>query len=395
MDPDEAQPRGKDSGLPPSKAVTPLRQPRETTINELASSIEKTSLHSNSMSENSKQSPCNSTLSPHAPAFYPRNFQPYEEPQSPSLPEAELQTFITDVTLNPASFESKLGYLRSTLENYVRDARSLHSIVSTIFEQGIYQSNFRYSAARLCNHLASKANFNVKNCDKNEFLNILLQRCHEEYLKRNNLASGDDGEAYLRGFVLFVGELFSQMQLTPSERTEQATVLAQCIPNMLDTLLQSPIKENIKCVVQVLKLTGAKLEDLEKVSGDGRPVVMEKLIYKLKEMVQRRDLDETSKLMLKNVVGLRESDWGRGVPCAVVYPPVADTNTFHSTQPQDLPVMYGPDGEPLSSEEANFLETECQNSFDDPNEGSPDEYEGGMDAEAEAAYEEFLRESGL
>lgn len=303
----------------------------------------------------------------------------------PSLPEAELQAFIADVTLNPASFESKIHYLTNTFENYVTDTSSLHSIVNTIFEQGICQPNFRYSAARLCNHLASRAVF--KNCERNKFINFLLQRCHEEYLRRNDLASGDDGDAYLRGFVLFMGELFSQIEFSPGERAEQATVLARCIPDMMETLLQGTMKENIKCVVQVLKLTGAKLEDMEKSGGNGTTPNMDSLIRRLKDMALRRELDDTVKLMLKNVVALRESDWGRASASPVVaYPPNMVDN-------DDLPIMYGPDGTPLSSEEASFLQSQYDNYCEDPNTESPDDADG-MDDEVAAAYEEFLRESG-
>lgn len=160
-----------------------------------------------------------STLSPLAPVFVPKHFkvQLQEETDGPSnteqsyrcqMAEAELISFIDDVTLSPGEFDTKINYLTSVLGG-IDDIRGLTDLVNTIFEHGVREPNFRYSGARLCNHLGN--NLHLKNLDDDTFTNLLLDRCHVECLKRNDLAAGDYGDKYLRGLLLFVAELFSQM----------------------------------------------------------------------------------------------------------------------------------------------------------------------------------------
>lgn len=300
------------------------------------------------------------------------------------MAEAELISFIDDVTLSPGEFDTKINYLTSVLGG-IDDIRGLTDLVNTIFEHGVREPNFRYSGARLCNHLGN--NLHLKNLDDDTFTNLLLDRCHVECLKRNDLAAGDYGDKYLRGLLLFVAELFSQM-FSREDNSYKVKHVAACIPDMMHTLLQAMSKENIKCTIQVLKLTGANLEDLEKSGNNGETPNMDSLIHKLRELSQKHDIDVTAERMIKSVLELREINWGRTA--------VSSSGSSASSAAEDsLPILCGPDGVPLSKEEEVFLEGEVDTLEASEDGNYPNHYGNEeMDDEIAAAYEVFLRESG-
>lgn len=243
----------KASGVAPGPAVTPLRQspkagPASTDCSDGASSQ-----HDNKLTEKSMASfVLKSTLSPEAPVFVPRHFRvplpqevaescpPY--PPSPQSQDAnqyamlELMSFIDDVTLCPAEFDSKIDDVTSILSG-ITDASGLSQVVDTIFQQGLKEANFRYSGARLCNHLRS--NLHIRSAEE-DFTNMLLDRCHKECVKVNSLGSGDFDSVYLRGLLLFIAELFSQMVFLREDHSHKVKQLATCILNMMHVLLQSP-----------------------------------------------------------------------------------------------------------------------------------------------------------
>uniref|UniRef100_A0A131XPS1 Polyadenylate-binding protein-interacting protein 1 n=1 Tax=Hyalomma excavatum TaxID=257692 RepID=A0A131XPS1_9ACAR len=375
----------KDSGVAPgaSSAVTPKAGQASSTTDEqsMASFVMK------------------STLSPEAPVFVPRHFKvpaPEPYPMSPPPQDStqyailELMSFIEDVTLCPAEFDSKIGDLTRTLSS-VGDTNGLVQVVDTIFQQGIKEPNFRYSGARLCNYLGS--NLSVRGLDDGEFTNLLLDRCHAECLKRNDLASGDFGDGYLRGLLLFIAELFSQMVFIRDDYSFKVKHIAGCIPNMMHTLLQTPTKDNIKCTIQVLKLTGHSLEDfdnLEPSSTDGS--ILDSVFDRLREILQKPDVDPTASLMIKNVLDLREKNWGRSSS--------SSSSPSGCPSEENLPITCGPDGVPLSREEENFVQElllEEQMGGLEIADGTnvyPNDCSDEMDDEVAAAYEEFLKESG-
>ncbi|XP_075528630.1 poly(A) binding protein interacting protein 1 isoform X1 [Dermacentor variabilis] len=373
----------KDSGVAPGSSATPKAGQASTTDGQsMASFVMK------------------STLSPEAPVFVPRHFKvpvPEPYPQSPASQDStqyaivELMSFIEDVTLCPAEFDSKIEDLTKALGS-VTDASGLVQVVDTIFQQGVKEPNFRYSGARLCNHLGS--NLSVRGLEDSEFTNMLLDRCHAECLKRNDLATGDVGDVYLRGLLLFIAELFSQMVFLRDDYSYKAKHIAGCIPNMMHTLLQSLSKDNIKCTIQVLKLTGSSLEDFDNLESSGADgCILDSVFDKLREIVQKPDIDPTASLMIKNVLELREKNWGRSSS--------SSSSPSGCASDDNLPITCGPDGVPLSREEENFVQDlllEEQMSGLEVSDGGSgyanDCCNDEMDDEVAAAYEEFLRDSG-
>uniref|UniRef100_A0A1E1XB75 Putative translation initiation factor 4f ribosome/mrna-bridging subunit eif-4g n=1 Tax=Amblyomma aureolatum TaxID=187763 RepID=A0A1E1XB75_9ACAR len=396
----------KASGVASGPAVTPLRQSPKAGPASTECSDGASSQHDNKLTEKSMASfVLKSTLSPEAPVFVPRHFRvplpqevvepcpPY--PPSPQSQDAnqyamlELMSFIDDVTLCPAEFDSKIDDVTSILSG-ITDAGGLSQVVDTIFQQGLKEANFRYSGARLCNHLG--CNLQIRGVEE-DFTNMLLDRCHKECVKRNDLGSGDFDDAYLRGLLLFIAELFSQMVFLREDHSYKVKHLAACIPNMMHALLQSLTKENIKCTIQVLKLTGACLEDYEKVGSTAADsCALDSVFEKLREISLKKDIDPTASLMVKNVLELRERNWGRS----------SSSSSSPSAGPADdsLPITCGPDGVPVSSEEERFfhefLLTEQMGNLgmSDGSGYSNNCCNDDMDDEIAAAYEEFLKESG-
>ncbi|KAL3199032.1 hypothetical protein MRX96_044070 [Rhipicephalus microplus] len=104
--------------------------------------------------------------------------------------------------------------------------------------------------------------------------------------------------------------------------------------------------------------------------------------------------------MIKNVLDLREKNWGRSSS--------SSSSPSGCPSEENLPITCGPDGVPLSREEENFVQEllleeqmgglELADSFFFisvmggmySNDMGNDE----MDDEVAAAYEEFLKESG-
>lgn len=377
-------PQGKARGIP-SVETTPSRQPGEA---------DGGTSRENRMTDESgavRSVEKKSTLSPLAPVFVPKHFkvQLKEDNHSAvnepySYPMVELLGFINDVTLSPAEFDAKIVYLTNALE-CVSDVKGLTAVVDTIFDKGVNEPNFRYSGARLCNHLGN--NLHIKNLEEDTFTNLLLDRCHVECLRRSDLAAGDFGGPYLRGLLLFIAELFSQMVFSREDSSYKVKHVAACIPDMMHTLLQAMSKDNIKCTIQVLKLTGGNLEDLEKAGAPGGETPnMDSLFSKLSELAQRSDIDATSERMIKNVLDLREKNWGRTS--------TPSDSPASSAAEDSLPILCGPDGIPLSREEEVFLERQFANFHCNDGDYSNNFDNEEMDDEIAAAYEEFLLQSG-
>ncbi len=57
---------------------------------------------------------------------------------------------------------------------------------------------------------------------------------------------------YVRGFALFMSELFVHM--IPPVITTRFSILGQAVREMLLTLLEHPTPANVKCLCQILKV---------------------------------------------------------------------------------------------------------------------------------------------
>lgn len=75
-------------------------------------------------------------------------------------------------------------------------------------------------------------------------------RCKEIHNERKTLMNSD--AEYLRGFALFMSELFVHM--TSKDSLERYRVLGKGVRELLLALLDHPTPGNVKCVCQILKV---------------------------------------------------------------------------------------------------------------------------------------------
>ncbi|XP_015908078.1 polyadenylate-binding protein-interacting protein 1 isoform X2 [Parasteatoda tepidariorum] len=340
-----------------------------------------------------------SKLSPYAKEFVPRNFRPEpriiaaEIPDEPiidplpdSYPVQELRSFLNDITMNPGKFERKIGPLTDTLNSMVDDDDTMRAIVNIIFDESVRQPNLRYSGARLCKSLCNDLDASP---DRLNFRSVLLTRCNQEFKRRDALAQAEDGGTYLRGFAIFMAELFSQLEVMK----QRVTVLGDSLPNLIKTILNFSSSDNLKCACQILKLVGAYLEDYERAKqvNNGTAPEMDVIMFTLKNLASNQEFTRNIRDMINSVIKLRESDWGRSSHTT--------ENSGYETAPPtslDEPVMYGPDGKPMTADELMFLQSQYASGNLTPDADDYDLYNDDvgdeLSDEISEAYEVFLRD---
>lgn len=395
--------RGRKQGI--LKNVKDLHQPGTNDVSTESQTPDKRNSSTNASSVSVLQ-PNISSLSPFAKEFVPRSSLPnssiscadYQETvrkynkegvgfESDCYAVSVLREFIHQITLSPGEYESRVKTMTDKLKTSVSNEETMRAITNTIFDQAITEPNFTYSAAKLCNHLSQSLQFAFGN-----FRHFLIQRCLQEHQRHDELLVGSDGGMYLRGFAIFVGELFSQLEI--GEGKEIFRILGKSLTELLNVLLNYPTENNLKCVCQVLKLTGARLEDHERQASEERAAPeMDKIIKKIKEITNTCYVKSNIKSLLLSVVDLRASDWGRAVSSPGVQKDFSKTENYLCGT-----VFYGPDGQPISSEEASFLQNTCNPySYSSIMNGEVYRAEDpgeNMDEEMQAAFEEFLQQTG-
>lgn len=331
-------------------------------------------------------------LSPFAKEFVPRNFRPETEdieqpaPELNSLPVMKLRAFLDEITMCPGKFERKIQPLTHTLNTSIDDDETMCAVVNVIFDESIRLPNLRYSGARLCKSLCSGID---PSSNHSTFKDVLLKRCEQEFKLQKNLVQAEDGGTHLRGFAMFMAELYSQLDVNP----QKIPLLGDSLPTLIKTIISISSPENLKCACQILKLVGSYLEEYEKNNGNATPE-MDSVIFSLKTLANDQQYTRSIREMIGSVTKLRENDWGKS--------PHTENTGYETTPPtsvvNDEPVMYGPDGKPMTNEELIFLQSQYASNYpldadeydiydDNPGDEMPDEIS--------EAYEAFLRENGL
>ncbi|XP_063604512.1 polyadenylate-binding protein-interacting protein 1-like [Penaeus indicus] len=174
------------------------------------------------------------SLSAEAPEFVPRTFvQPQPQPPkiqmpvtpqniphqvtNPVVPQPQIQymchpvvlqvnNLVVQLTIKPNKFDQVARQLTTILSWQVQDAFLMKEVITVIFEQGVGEVNFRYSGARLCQHLSKNI---TQSYNGPTFKSLLLQRCHEEFNVREMYMQSEPSRVC--GFTLFLAELFTQL----------------------------------------------------------------------------------------------------------------------------------------------------------------------------------------
>ena len=77
-----------------------------------------------------------------------------------------------------------------------------------ILENGITEPNFRYTGARLCDYLSLHLTIIIEGATLRQ---ILMMKCNSLFKARQTLLT--EKSERLRGFTLFLAELFQQLEI--------------------------------------------------------------------------------------------------------------------------------------------------------------------------------------
>ncbi|KAJ9587606.1 hypothetical protein L9F63_018988, partial [Diploptera punctata] len=349
----------------------------------------------------------NSTLSATAKEFYPRGYgpSPVENNYEPHFTEVmqevgnslsydvssqsyqrdsvdialnQISEIVDHLTLNPGRFDDLIHPLTETFKTWLSDVDICYFIVDMIVEQSFVEPNFRYTGARLCSYLSNEFGFE----EENIFRRMLLNRCRDEHemtISHHSIVCPER----LRGYTLFIAELFMQLEVRKG-CSDRIAILGIALIEGLLLLLSEPNSEDIKCVCQVLKLTGRTL-DMQ------NPLNMNPVIHKLALLANNPTLEANIQHLINNVVHLRELGWGE--PSNVMS---KSTTTQQYNSNSNEPVFYGPDGQVITPEESQFLEENFRQFPDDDYDDFGEDGEllvpsEEMDEEHRAAFEQFLK----
>ena len=137
------------------------------------------------------------------------------------------------LTLEPGRFDSIARQLTQDLNTVITDYETLEGLAEIILENGINEPNFRYTGARLCDYLSLHLTVIIEGATLRQ---IIMQKCNREFKLREKLLK-DDPE-HLRGFILFLAELFQQLEI----QVYKDYTMIKLIPRKLDACV------NAKCI---------------------------------------------------------------------------------------------------------------------------------------------------
>ncbi|XP_055537560.1 putative uncharacterized protein DDB_G0272456 [Wyeomyia smithii] len=287
-----------------------------------------------------------------------------------------LTEVIAELYDNPGMFENIQRKLKGTFAEFRNNHFVLSNAVEMIFEQSIKEQNFRYMGARLCHLLDS-----LDGGPESVLRQLLSMKIDHQHSELSGFMQNE--QIKVRGTTLFLAELY--MQLRKPQDAKRNAELARRITGAANILLSKEGPGNIKCVCQCLKLCGFELQ------RDCRLELME-IIDTLSSLEHTTDC--STGRFIRTVLELQQKSWGRNeevVP--VVLPSVSEATGEEFT---DSPVFYGPDGQVMTEEENDFLETAAPVAFEEFDEdGDPDDLvdDENMDMEIKMAFKDFVASS--
>jgi len=385
----------------PMVAVAPMPQVQKA-AEELASRLQHISMTPDGkFNVNAMEFVPKSGLSITAPEFVPPGGEgwgdggqyedTFQETDSIQQTTDVLHEAMEQLTYEPGRFDSIARKLTDTLNQLVKDYDALANLAEIIAENSINETNFRYTGARLCDHLSQHLTVIIEGATLRQ---ILMQKCNREFKQRNKKLK--ENPERLRGFTLFLAELFQQLEIQVGDMRQRVQVLGDALPQIIATLASEPNKENVKCIVQTLKCCGSILEEEEKLkpSSGGATPQTDKMFTVLEELSGDERLEPKDAELVTNLVKLRSANWGHSptIPTSASAGDLPGLGSFELD-----PVFYAPDGQVLTMDEYNFLQEygvgDDDSNFGDVQWSTGDDFpEGsGMGDEVEAAYEEFLR----
>lgn len=288
--------------------------------------------------------------------------------------------YLTDVVHelygNPGLFDNIQRKLKAIFAEFRSNQFVLSNAVELLFEQSIKEQNFRYMGARLCNLLDS-----LDESPKSVLRTLLTMKMTHQHSELQGFMTNE--QIKVRGTTLFLAELY--MQLRKPNDSQRNGEIAMRITAAAKVLLNKEGPENIKCVCQCLKLCGFELE------RDCRNHLME-ILESLGQL--EGSTDNSTGRFIRSVLDLQQKSWGRNEEVVPVMQPPLNEPSSVADEFTDSPVFYGPDGQVMTEEENDFLETAAPATFEeyDDEEGDPNELvdDDNMDLEIKLAFKEFV-----
>ncbi len=259
-------------------------------------------------------------------------------------PIKQVEDSMASLLYSPGKFEVTAAHLTEVLNATVTDLDTLRAVVDRVVEQCLAQANFRYSGARLLDHLAATVTVSVGNEEEEggapplTLGEVLLDKCRAIYSTRDELIKTDI--ARFRSFALFLADLFLQFGHFEASSSEDAAAVAMTkrrVPELgestmelLSALLERQAaaltdKEDVRAIAQALKMAGGALEEEERLSprassseDSSEPLPsktprMDALMSGVASLAAKEATVEVPAHMLQmlgNLAELRRSGWG-------------------------------------------------------------------------------------
>ncbi|XP_057299622.1 polyadenylate-binding protein-interacting protein 1-like [Hydractinia symbiolongicarpus] len=364
------------------KALVPDEQENKSVTSEEYPSVSKMNL-------NDEQLPNTSVLLSkvvNVKEFVPKTFTPMMEERNSITSAAEDQVVLgvledTIYTLmeDPGDFDNVVDHLTEHLKNFVTKEETLNKVVTTLIDQAISEPNFRYTAAKLCQHFNISKTLELENGVT--FRKIFFQRCQGHFYDVSALVNNDDiytDENIWRitSTAMLFGELFCNMKL----KEKPIPVYMNAIISLVKLFLKNGNEKLVVSLTKLLKLVGPEMDT-------DSPKESEALFNDVKDFY----LDKTKsghlsgdvKKNIWHVYKLHSRDWDRKTS-APTSPAIACTVPLQFVMPDEKPQSSDSRRSPVD--------------WNDYYVGNDDELEfyteGYEDDEECEAYEEFLRSSG-
>ncbi|KAK7501074.1 hypothetical protein BaRGS_00007559 [Batillaria attramentaria] len=325
---------------------------------------------------NAKPAPKTSNLSVNAPEFVPKGYstqagslQAHPPHQAEGFVEAfgqmrvggaedltnylllEFQKTMQILMTQPGNIPEYLRPLCEKLQQ-AGTPEVLSQVVDILYQQSVFEPNFRYTGARvchfLCNHLKDHPIFGT-------FKATFLQKCQQDFMNRQQLlARGNEGLETLCGLTLFMGELFLNVTVDQGGQTERLEFLPRALTELMITLVSHPTDMSVKTVCQLLKLAGGPTE--EKMNQDPQNAqYFSQVFAALTALKGSPQLAPNMKALIESVLKFREENWGQSPQPVQQSSPAQNRQMLDYAQGiQAEPVFFNMHGKQITREEAGY-----------------------------------------
>ncbi|XP_076084303.1 polyadenylate-binding protein 1-like isoform X2 [Mytilus galloprovincialis] len=216
---------------------------------------------------------------------------------------------IYETTLRPGNLEETTDLIAQILQNCSGDQvlSSILHVVDTLFEKSITEQSFQCTGATIVKYLSDKLSTVPAFAN---FRNFFLTRCKEEYLKRDDLISNPGSVPRICGFANFIGNLFLNWEVTTDGVKQRIPVLRFMIRDVLLVLLKHSTDDTVICATEILKRTGALMEETAHLNGPAEGNFSE-VFSQIGQLELQSRLNETTKYSITSLLKLKSRKWDR------------------------------------------------------------------------------------